>query len=346
MQSSALSPAPPEPVVVNKGVCLKLATWLKSHQIPLDQEDSSLQGMSAKAVGNFYLLLVSICHQTSPRGEPALEGYVGGKHVRGWDYLSARLEEAARRDGRLLTPTVWADISADKVRELFRDPELGYLLHDPAHRAELIRDLGRKMVQRSWNYAEDIYKSSAARIATGDPNILDSLSTFRAYDDPVRKKSFFFLALMRNAGLWSYADPEQLGAPVDYHEIRGHLRLGTVEVHDPELRSILLAGGEATPEQDVSIRKCIHSVIMLLSEESGLHNPSQLHYLFWNVFRSCCTRESPHCYSCPASCALPSRYVPLALHPDRGRRCPFSSVCKSVGREPKLLDYRLDTDYY
>jgi hypothetical protein len=335
-----------EEVAVNVSVCHELADWLKSREIPEDREDSSLQGFSREEMGNFYLLLVAICHQTSPRGKLPLEGTVESRHLRGWDYLSAKLEEAARRQPALLTPAVWASFTADKVLELFRDPMLGDRLSEPERRAQLIRDLGQTMLLHSWIYAEDIYKSAAARIATGDSNLLDLLATFRAYDDPVQKKSSFFLALMRNAGLWSYADPDKLGAPVDYHEVRGHLRIGTVQVYDPQLRAILVAGGEVTPAQDISVRRAVHNAIMLLSEQSGLRNPSQLHYLFWNVFRSCCTRESPHCYSCPTSCSLPSRYVPVAMHPDGGRQCPFSSVCKSAGREPKLLDYRLETDYY
>jgi hypothetical protein len=335
-----------EAVVVNVAVCHELADWLRSREIPEDREDSSLQSFTREEVGNFYLLLVAICHQTSPRGKLPLEGTVQSKHLRGWDYLSAKLEEAARFQPALLTPAVWASFTADKVLELFRDPMLGDRLSEPERRAQLIRDLGQKMLRHSWQCAEHLYKSAAARIATCSNNLLDLLATFRAYDDPVRKKSSFFLALMRNAGLWSYADPEKLGAPVDYHEVRGHLRIGTVQVHDPDLRAILVAGGEVTPAQDISVRRAVHSAIMLLSEQSGLRNPSQLHYLFWNVFRSCCTRESPHCYSCPTSCTLQSRYVPLAMHPEGVRRCPFSSVCESVGREPKLLDYRLETDYY
>jgi hypothetical protein len=201
------------------------------------------------------------------------------------------------------------------------------------------------MLQHSWHCVEDLYDASGGRIATGSTNLLNLLAQFRAYEDPVRKKSFFFLALMHNAGLWTYDDPEQLGPPIDYHEVRGHLRIGTVEVRDPDLHASLVAGREVTAEQDISIRRAVLRAVMLLSEFTGLRNPSQLHYLFWNVFRSCCTRKNPHCNSCLPTCSLPDRYVPLALLPG-GRRCPFSPVCQSVGREPKLLDHIIETEYY
>jgi len=336
----------PESVVVNIEACRRLAGLLSSQTIPPAREDSALPWMSPEEVGNFYLLLVAICYQTSPRDRPPLEGYVEGLHLRGWDYLSAKLEAAARNDLTILSPGFWARITPEGVQQLFRDCTLGDRLSDPTGRARIIRDLGRKMLRQSWDFAAQMYDASGGRIATGNTNLLSLLAQFRAYDDPVRKKSFFFLELMQNAGLWKYVDPGDLGAPVDYHEVRGHLRIGTVEIRDPDLHAKLLAGNEVSADQDVCIRRAVHEALMLVSEYSGLRNRGQLHYLFWNVFRSCCTRENPHCISCPPTCSLPARYVPLAMFPDGQRRCPFSMVCQSAGREPKLLEHVVNTDYY
>jgi hypothetical protein len=348
--SVSLGAAPTEPkpasVSVNIEACRRLARLLSSQTIPAAREDISLPWMSPEQVGNFYLLLVGICYQTSPRGKPPLEGYVEGRHLRGWDYLSAKLEAAAHNNWAMLSPVFWAHITAEDVRELFRDDTLGERLNDPGGRALLVRDLGEQMLRRSWYRAGQIYRASGGRIASGNPNLLSSLAQFRAYDDPVRKKSFFFLELMQNAGLWKYVDPENLGAPIDYHEVRGHLRIGTVEILDRELLAKIREGKEVTPEQDVSIRQAVYQALMLVSEYSGLRDPGQLHYLFWNVFRSCCARENPHCHTCPPTCRLPDRYVPLALYSRNVRRCPFSTVCESVGREPKLMEHNINTDYY
>jgi hypothetical protein len=333
-------------VAINLEVCHRLAEWLESRAIPLDREDSSLQGLSAEEIGNFYLLLVAISHQTSPRGKLPLEGSAGGRHLRGWDYLFAKLEDAVRRDSNLLSPDFWARITADDLEVVFHDEQFGDRLSDSEGRASLINDLGRMMVERSWKSAKQIYDASGGRVATGQPNLIDLLSQFRAYRDPVRKKIYFFLALMQNTGVWIYVDADQLGAPIDYHEVRGHLRIGTVEIHDAVLHAKLLQGSEVTVEEDVNIRQAVHEALMFLSQRSGKRNPSQLHYLFWNVFRSCCTRENPHCYSCPTACSLPARYIPLALFPDGSRHCPFSEICRSAGREPKLLEHNVVTDFY
>jgi hypothetical protein len=344
--NGCISTAQVEPVVVNIEMCQRVAALLKSRRIPEDRENTSLTWMSPEEVGNFYLMLVAICHQTSPRDKPPLEGTVAGRHLRGWEYLSAKLEATVRLNLGMLSPRSWAGITTEEIRQLFYDETFGDRLSDPEGRASLVADLGQKMLQRSWDKADRLYDACEGRIATGRPDLLSLLAQFRAYADPVYKKSFFFLALMHNSGLWTYADPDQLGAPIDYHEVRGHLRIGTVEICDADLRAALMAGREVTAEQDIRIRQAVLKAVMLISELSGMRNASQLHYVFWNVFRSCCGRQSTHCISCPPTCSLPTRYIPLALFPDGIRRCPFSSDCKSAGQESKLLEQNIETDYY
>lgn len=333
-------------VTVNRETCLKLAEWIKCRDIPLDHEESSLKGLTAEQIGNFFLLLVAISHQTSPQGKPPLEGMVNGRHLRGWDYLFGKFEEAVSTNATVLTPDYWAHITPKALNAIFIDERFGSRLTELSARAILINDLGRVMTKHSWKTAGGIYSAAGGRIATGQPNLVGLLSQFHAYRDPVRKKTYFYLALMRNAGVWNYQDPDKLGAPVDYHEVRGHLRIGTVQIQDANLYRRILQRVKVTPEEDISIRQAVHEALMFLSAESGLQNPSQLHYLFWNVFRSCCTRESPHCYSCPPTCSLPARYVPLALFPDGSRHCPFLEVCTSAGHEPKLMEHTLLTDFY
>jgi hypothetical protein len=133
---------------------------------------------------------------------------------------------------------------------------------------------------------------------------------------------------------------------VDYHEVRGHLRLGTVRVKRLELEEKLRQGVEVSADEDVAVRQAVYDAIMLISRESGLGNPSQLHYLFWNVFRTVCRRRSPQCLHIPEKTKLPERYVPLTVHPDGGRRCPFSSVCGSAETRRRYVEHVFETDLY
>ena len=333
------------PATVDIEACHEISALLKGQSIPEDQEDISVSGLTLSEIGNFYLLLVAICHQTSPQGLPPLEGQVAGHRLRGWDYLSARFKEGTIANRELLEPNCWSQMSETDVRLLFRDSAFGDRLTDCHGRALLINDLGDMMLSNSWNSADDLFKLTSGYI-DGDLGLSALLGRFRAYSDPVRKKSLFFLSLMQNTGVWQYADPNKLGPPVDYHEIRGHLRIGTVRVLDPDLARRLIEGEQVSVEEDIILRQSVYDAIMLISESSGIRNPSQMHYLFWNVFRSCCTRAKPHCSSCPPTCALPERYVPMTFIGSNTRRCPFSAVCSSSSREPKFLEPFVRTDYY
>jgi hypothetical protein len=335
-------------VEIDSATCERLATIIKNQPIPMDREETSPPAFSREEIGNYYLCLVALCHQTTPRGKPPLEGVLHGEHRRGWDYLSGRLEEAFGEDAALFTPSRWTEISGHELTTLFSDSRFGNRLTEPDKRAALLRDLGHVMLSNQWEWAEDFYNLSRGTVAAGQPNLLDVLAEFSAYRDPVRKKSYFFLSLMRNSGLWQYTDSHLLGPPVDYHETRGHLRLGTVVVKDNALQRKLSDSLPVTEEEDLDLRTAVHDAIMLISDLTGLRNPSQLHYLFWNVFRSCCSRESPHCNGCPPDCPLPERYVHLAIHSSGPRRCAFSEICATTctTTHNRYYEHVFDTDYY
>jgi len=205
--------------------------------------------------------------------------------------------------------------------------------------------MGEKMLSSGWTLADEIYRECEGRIAAGRPNLLDVLGRFRAYSDPVKKKSLYFLAVMRNTGRWQYTDDENLGPPVDYHEVRGHLRIGTVRIHDASLRRKVERRNPVTAQEDIALRQAVYDAIILVSERSGLRNPSQLHYLFWNVFRSVCSRESPQCFEVRPDCGLPLRYSHL-LSGKRNSECPFAPVCRSAGVPDPIAEHVFKTEYY
>lgn len=316
-------------VEVDHDVCARVASWIASHRIPVDEEETTLPGLSATEIGDFYLFLVAICHQTSPQGVPPLLGSVDGRVRRGWDYLLGRFEQLVRADRSLLSTSVWRDLTGEQFSDMFADPQYGRRLVEPERRAELVRDLAVVMDERNWRHAQEIYDASEGRIASGNPNLIDLLARFAAYRDPIKKKSFYLLSLMKNHGIWRYQDTESLGAPVDYHEVRGHLRLGTVKICSQELYQKIVAHEPVDEYEDLAIRRAVFEAIMEISRLSGMNDPSRLHYLFWNVFRACCTRTNAHCRSCSSECTLPERYVPLAI--EHGlRACPFRSVCRTA----------------
>lgn len=191
------------------------------------------------------------------------------------------------------------------------------------------------MIARDWSHIDALFESSGGYLV--NPNglgLLDLLSQFAAYADPLYKKTNYFLALMKNGGLWTYHDPENLGPPVNYHESRLQVRLGGVEVLDAELLLKLMRGDEVSEEEDFVLRKAVKEAIEYVARGLG-KTPSEIHYFNWNYARNCCTRHDPHCNSCGDSCKLPDRYK-IGEH--GGKRCVLSSVCASKDSPEKPLD--------
>jgi hypothetical protein len=226
------------------------------------------------------------------------------------------------------------------VVEAFRDDDHGATLADPDGRCRLIRDIGATFEREAWESAQSIYELSQGFVVRDNRSLLAQLKKMRAYNDPVNKKSFFFLGLMKNTGKWTFADEENVGAPVDYHEVRGHLRIGTVCV-DASLANKIKAKRIVDEVEDIEIRGAVHQAISLIARKLSVP-PMRLHYLFWNLFRNVCLREKPLCRSCHIECALPDRYQQLI----QGGHCPFASRCESADLADRLIEHEFVTDWY
>ena len=151
---------------------------------------------------------------------------------------------------------------------------------------------------------------------------------------------------MANNGLWKYVDQDHLGPPVDYHEVRGHLRLGTVIVHDKQLRKKILHNQPVDLAEDVAIRNAVYNAILNIAGFPEMPTPMALHYLFWNIFRNVCRRENPYCRKCPGDIDLPSRYLHLLQIGGQARQCPFLSVCPSADIKDRYVEHRFETEWY
>lgn len=327
-------------VRINEKACWWVTEHLRSKIIPVDREESELPELNKDLIPNFYFYVVGICHQTSPLGLPPAEGTVAGKHRIGWDFLWSKFEQACISDPTRLSPDSWAKETPELFVKTFSDEKLGFRLSDLEGRICLIRDMGERLIAANARSVQTIYDLCEGRVRTGAPNILGELSRFEAYRDPVEKKSIFFLSLMQNTSLWKLADPELLEAPVDYHELRGHLRIGTIEIVDSDLRKAVRLRKNVSEMDDIVIRKATRDVIRLIADNVGI-TPSQAHYLFWNVFRTICVRDDPKCLSGDTARMLPDRYRTLA-----GDGCPFARVCGAFSTQVFPVEHQVATQYY
>ena len=330
-----------EAVTVNLAKCAEVAAILRARPVPAAAEEHAVAlGLPADALPNFYFLTVAICHQTSPIGQPRLGGALRtGQVAWGWDYLVRRLAERACEDVSILDPSHWRRMNAAELVRLLAAQNGPVHVTDPERRAALIRDAGTRMSLNGWSGIAEIHAGVDGWLIRDNDGMLARLGTFEAYRDPVRKKSYFLLELLRNACRWHYRDPQNLGAPVDYHEVRGHLRLGTVRVIDQELQTKLKARTPVDRHADLAIRTAVARAIDEIARMAGASDSPTLHYLFWNIFRSCCGRDSTHCWACGPDCELPDRYRLGTAE------CPLSPVCASRGA-PGCVEHQHETDFY
>lgn len=331
--------------------CSQLSRLLRRIVIPSASQHYSHnlpQGLSEPDIRMFYFIVVAICHQTSPIGKPRLEGMINGELLFGWDYLQAAWMRAALADRSILTREWLLNAAPSDIVYILYDNErrCGSHITDPEGRALLLNDMGRMLFRDEATHPDAYYEFSGRKIRDTENRFgLDSLlSRFQAYGkDPVKKKLSLFLILMHRYGFWKYEDTNNLGAPVDYHEMRLHLRLGTVVIEDSYILNKVALRKILSADEDVIIREAVSEAIFKIAEYAGV-TPPDAHNFFWNMARNCCRRDETHCVECKSHPALPERHEVFVAR----KRCVFSDDCVSakLPHHDKLQEPLVDTDLY
>jgi hypothetical protein len=333
-------------VAINNRQVSRLSNLLLSAIIPLELESVTHKfewNGSRDELANAYLVIVAICHQTTPIGERRLGGYILGKEKFGWDYLKEKFLIKASENKEWVSPEFWSVLNPTKLSELFVDNKFGMTLNRINERAYLINDLGTKFKIQNYNYISEAL-DAAAGIISGRSGFLEMLSVYEAYKDPQQKKSLFFLSLAINECGWEVKDKDNLLSPIDYHELRGHLRIGTISVLDPELRKKVNMSLPISNEEDKFLRAAAQEVNNTISEETGLTS-SSIHYLFWNIFRNCCPYDfsATHCAKCPPTCKLRDDYKNMDIYHGS---CISADICESSGKPFKVTEPPYLGHYY
>lgn len=326
-------------VTIQTRRCIEVAEHIRAHGgVSSDIEDAMPYSFPAAVAHNAWCAVVAINQQTTPVVGLPFRGKVEGVLYRGWDYLLRKAIYAANHNAGLFSGDWLITITARKLEALFKDAELGCTLNQIRERTDLLKDLGMFLYTNGWESIDEAYESADGYIFRSDgAGIAQVLLEVKAYRDPVQKKLNYFLALMQNQKLWTYRDPINIGPPVNYHEQRGHLRLGTVRIENPELLAKIRDRREVSDAEDIEIRMAVRRAIEFIAQYLDT-TPSAMHYYFWNHIRNCCSRDNPHCGSC-GSCTLPERYK---VHD--AARCIFAEVCPSaaIPNALKLIEPRID----
>ncbi len=297
---------------------------------------------SREKITMYFLVMVSMDHRLSRPKKP-YEGYVGGEFYHGADLLYRLGIKKYKEDPEFFTAERLSNIKEKDVISWLsvRDPK-GKIAKppDPRLRAELLRDLGIKLLKFYDGSAYKIILDSKGflRREYGD-GLIDRLKIFKAYQDPVEKKAFLLAKFLERRGVFMINDPYNKEVPVDNHLTRIALRLGIVEV-DKETLEKIAAGVEFTWEEDVLLRLAVRYAFRLVSMRAGI-DPFVLDDFLWGFGRKCCTREDPVCRKgCDKRC--------MSFGGCRGGSCALRNVC-SAFTNPLLLvpEHKyLNTWYY
>jgi len=321
--------------------CRLVAGFLRTLPLPKRLVRQDLFCCDRRLIGNFNALLVAICHQTQ-----GISGEVCGRWRRGWDYLETRLDRHCRDVPQFLEIERWRTLSSEELNEALALQPMKLSLADIDARTELIRDLGGRMLDAGYASLEELCGDMGWR-CRGERSIIAFLKTTQAYSDPNEKKARLLIGLLRDAHGWQFKDAHELGAPVDYHEIRGHLRVGTVIIADRDLNA-RIGTGNVTSDEDNLVRAAIGDAISAIAADLPNHDPLQVHYILWNFFRAICRREVPACRpgGTISMDELDQAYMESFAEPNIDNPCGFSSFCQSFRTGLFPIEYQYAGSYY
>jgi hypothetical protein len=207
------------------------------------------------------LFLCAVDHRSGYRGRHLVDGqgpYEGSELL--W---AVGLRAAHRRRG-FLSAAALAKIDAAEVAEAFRIG--GETVADPERRAGLWRDLATGLLRDYDGSAGELLGSCEGTLA-GRGGLLDRLSAFEAYADPLAKKSFLFAKIVERRGWLTISDPEAWEVSADNVLMRIALRCGLVEPGDLD-----------------EVRAATRAAFKRLAAESGIGVPV-LDDLAWELGR-------------------------------------------------------------
>jgi len=282
---------------------------------------------------NYWFYVTAVCQSTR-----TFQGVLNGRGIRGWDYLV----EASLRRRADFTAERMLNYSADDLRSLLSDDL------DPAHspidrveeRLGQLHDCARRLLAEFGGEAMNVYVRSGGKLS-GAGGLLDLLSGFQAYADPLQKKSVLLAGMLNEISVWPIRDPEYLKVAMDYHAMRVALRTGIVEVHDRVLADNLRLRRAVTAETNQAVRSAVSAACDLVVRASGL-SVFQFDKLIWHLGRSCCFYEhDPICGPAHATQPCTKREACSFIQATTyacPNACLFDNVCRG-SRDPAFRGY-------
>ncbi len=228
---------------------------------------------------NYVFFMVAIDHRTG-------FGRLHDKY-QGSDLLFYLARRKQKQDRYFFTAERLAEVDEEEIRRIFTYK--GVTVSKVEERAFLLRDCAEKLLRLYDGDVMNLFKRSGY-ILRGEGGILGRLRVFRAYEDPMMKKSFLLIKILKRQGL-KIKDPQNLGFPVDNVLVKVALSCGIVEV-DGSIAAKIGRGGMLTEGETEMLRGITAEALKMLSEKCGME-ADVLDDVLWSCGRTCSLSASP-----------------------------------------------------
>ena len=235
---------------------------------------------------------------------------IGGDELKGAFYLFQAYTKRLDSDPEFFSPERQANQSLDDMQNLFRSDNGIDVMPAIQLHLDFAHTYGKSMLELGWTPTD--VENQALLSKTPLKTFLEMLDKIGGYrEDPLRKKSALLALILeqRPERLFYFGSNESLPPVVDYHCMRGSLRLGLVDILDRELERKIMNRQLVAPEDEWDIRHTIFQAVDVLPELSG-RSMGAVDWFFFMSRKRCPEMTDPDCSSCGADpvCAHRKEY--------------------------------------
>ena len=286
-----------------------------------------------ESVSRFFFFMVAIDHRVSRPSKPYI-AEINGEVYEGADLLYRLGKITYDEDPSFFDPNRLKYISAHDIKKKFDISNAA--IPDPETRAELLRDAATKLLEFYKGEVINIIKESKNFLKHKGRGFIERLRIFKAYSDPVEKKSYLLAKFLERRKILEVKDWWNAEVPVDNHLVRIAFRLNLVTL-DKETENRIRRYEEFKWHEDVEIRLAIRLAYKHLSKTLGI-SPFYLDDFLWLFGKRCCNTEKPVCKSrCNDKCYEIKGCI---------ENCIFLELCKEANATRPITEYNYYSTWY
>jgi len=299
----------------------------------------------AALTANFFFFLVAIDHRTHPDGQQ-YTGIVNGTQLTGAELLWSLAKRRFDEDPDFFSPLKLSNVSVKEIIELFKVNQPQQIdVAGPESRTLLLRDCAQVLQTKFEGSILNVVAASEGLLVRDDSlGFLQQLKQFKAYEDPINKKSFLLSKFLERRHFVTFKDPTNLHVPVDNILLRLALRTGIVKVTDSNLDQKIRTDVTVSPDEEYALRLFTRYAFDRVGALLKM-NATYLDDILWEFGRAQCQVPKPFCDTLPND---PFRRAYRMIRAGPIGECPFSQGCAAYKRPEMwtLKEPNVKTIYY